>query len=132
MNKFNLLDKLCINIDQRLKALTPLNEASGRSTPDQALSEPSLTSKEKRISVGLMRVNHAGEVCAQALYLGQGLTAGLTRIRTQMVKSGQEERDHLTWCKKILAELNCHPIYLIPLWFPGSFFRGARTPFSLV
>ena len=87
--------------------------------------EPSLTLKEKKHVAGLMRVNHAGEVCAQALYQGQAITAQLTTVRAQMTIAATEELEHLAWCEQRLTELGSRPSVLNPLWYSGSFLLGA-------
>lgn len=81
--------------------------------------------QRKKHVAGLMRVNHAGEVCAQALYQGQALTAQLTHIKKQMSDAAAEETDHLAWCEERLAELGSKPSILNPLWYGGSIILGA-------
>lgn len=83
-----------------------------------------LTLKEKRHSAGLMRINHAGEVSAQALYQAQSLTARSEAVRHSMQLSAQEENDHLIWCKQRLTELESRPSYLNSFWYAGSFIVG--------
>ena len=80
---------------------------------------------ERRLISGLLRVNHAGEVCAQALYQGQALTAQLTSTKAQMHAAAQEELDHLAWCEQRLRELNAQPSVLNPLWYVSTFLLGA-------
>ena len=87
-------------------ALAPLNEA------------------EKRLSGALMRVNHVGEVCAQALYTGQALASKNDQLRSQLEAAGREEIDHLAWTAERLAELDDRPSYLNPLWYAGAFAIG--------
>lgn len=77
-----------------------------------------------------MRVNHSGEVCAQALYQGQALTAQLTHIKKQMCDAAAEEIDHLAWCEERLAELDSKPSLLNPLWYAGSIVLGALAGFA--
>src|SRR5690606_30814756 len=86
-----------------------------------------LSNIEKQHIAGLMRVNHAGEVCAQALYQGQALTAKLDKVKEKMQQAAEEEIDHLIWCEQRLKELNSFTSYLNPLWFFGSFIIGAVT-----
>ncbi len=76
---------------------------------------------------GLMRINHTGEVCAQALYQGQAMTARLTHVRENMERAALEENDHLDWCNNRLQELGGHTSYLNPLWYLGSFTLGATA-----
>ena len=89
------------------------------------MREQSLTDEEKRRSAGLMRVNHVGEVCAQALYEAQAAFAHDDKTREQFVKSGQEELDHLAWTAERLDELGSRPSLLNPLWYVGSYALGA-------
>lgn len=120
---YTLLDKLCISIDQALKTLTNHADNTGVSYPAHA-EEAALEQRERVHSAGLMRVNHAGEVCAQALYHGQALASRATTMQAQMEQAALEEGDHLTWCKQRLDELGSHTSYLNPLWYAGSFCIG--------
>jgi 3-demethoxyubiquinol 3-hydroxylase len=88
---------------------------------------PSLTESEKRDSAALMRVNHAGEIAAQALYHGQALAARSAATRALLLKAAHEETDHLAWCETRLKELDSRPSLLNPLWYAGSFAIGAAT-----
>ncbi|NND44693.1 MAG: 2-polyprenyl-3-methyl-6-methoxy-1,4-benzoquinone monooxygenase, partial [Xanthomonadales bacterium] len=81
----------------------------------------------RRHVAGLMRINHTGEICAQALYAGQAATARNPDIRVQMEQASQEEIDHLSWCADRLAELDSRPSVLNPLWYAGSFAIGAAA-----
>src|SRR5690554_7056977 len=83
--------------------------------------------EERRHAAGLMRINHTGEVCAQALYQGQGLTAKLPEVRGQMEEAAQEEVDHLAWCDERLVELHDRPSLLNPLFYAASFGIGAAA-----
>jgi ubiquinone biosynthesis monooxygenase Coq7 len=74
-----------------------------------------------------MRINHVGEVCAQALYQGQATTARLDTVRDKMERAAQEENDHLAWCEQRLEELDSHKSYMNPLWYAGSFAIGAAA-----
>lgn len=124
--RYTLFDKISLQFDAALKALIPSQDlTTQRTNPAQGLSESELTSAERRHTVGLMRVNHMGEVCAQALYQGQALTARLDHVKTQMETAIQEERDHLLWCQQRIQELNGHTSYLNPLWYTASFTLGA-------
>jgi ubiquinone biosynthesis monooxygenase Coq7 len=83
-----------------------------------------LDAKQREHAAGLMRVNHVGEVCAQALYQSQKLVARNPEIRQMLDHSGQEEMDHLAWCETRLQELGSHTSYLNPIWYAGSFAIG--------
>ena len=92
----------------------------GESTPDVVLDEA-----ERRHAAGLMRINHVGEVCAQALYVGQAAVARDPSTRAHLMQAAQEETDHLAWCADRLDELGSRPSLLNPLWYGGSFAIGA-------
>lgn len=98
--------------------------ANARPNPAEAKPHHSLSSQEKKQSAGMMRVNHTGEVCAQALYLGQSFTTRNKILRNAFEEAAQEESDHLSWCAQRLIELESHKSYLNPLWFTGSLFIG--------
>lgn len=126
MRQLSLLDQVIHEFDTGLRALfVPAKRASKRNTPGQALEDAPLNSVQKRHVAGLMRVNHSGEVCAQALYQGQALTAQLEEVRTQMEQAAEEEVDHLAWCEQRLSDLDSQPSILNPLWYCGSFMIGA-------
>lgn len=127
MGPFNTLDALLNHVDNVLRTLLPPQQRSSkRPLPSQAVENSlPLTTAEKKHVAGLMRVNHAGEICAQALYQGQGLTAQLKDIKIQMAEAAAEETDHLAWCEHRLRELNNHPSYLNPFWYLGSLILGA-------
>jgi ubiquinone biosynthesis monooxygenase Coq7 len=112
--------------DIALRTLCPPDSRmSHRINPAQEVPTAVLNADETRHVAGIMRVNHAGEVCAQALYQGQALTANLTHIKEQMMKAAEEEIDHLAWCEERLNELNSKPSKLNALWYIGSFLMGA-------
>ena len=98
-----------------------------QATPQSAATPPSLSEAEKRDSAGLMRVNHAGEIAAQALYHGQALVARSAATRALLLKAAHEETDHLAWCETRLKELDSRPSLLNPLWYAGSFAIGAAA-----
>ena len=126
MSHLSLVDKLLCEIDTALRTLmVPEHRSSVRASPGQPLTEQSLSKQEKAHVAGLMRVNHAGEVCAQALYQGQALTAQLTEVKAQMTEAAAQEVDHLAWCEQRLRELDSRPSVLNPLWYAGSLALGA-------
>jgi ubiquinone biosynthesis monooxygenase Coq7 len=112
-------DRLIAALDQGLRAIAAPPVAT-RPSPAGALPEPTLSAAERRASAALMRVNHAGEIAAQALYVGQGLVARSTATRDLLASAAREERDHLAWCAARIAELGGRPSLLTPLWFAGS------------
>ncbi len=127
MPQLTPLDHLIINFDRGLRTLFGPPLGTGRVNPAQAAPETKLAEAEKRISMRLMRVNHAGEVSAQALYQGQALTAHTAAVRDNMKQSALEENDHLLWCQNRISELDGHISWLNPLWYTGSFTLGAMA-----
>src|SRR5690606_29270980 len=99
-------------------------DAGVRPNPGNAVDESALDPAQRRHAAGLMRVNHAGEVCAQALYLGQAAVAQDAATRERLLQSAREEGDHLAWCGQRLAELHSRPSLLNPLWYAGSYAIG--------
>ena len=120
---YSFADRLISNFDRALQTLTPGTQAATRPTPAQ--TQPQLSTSERRHSAGLMRVNHTGEVCAQALYQGQALTAKLIHVREEMEQAAAEEIDHLAWCEDRLRALGHKPSLLNPIWYSASFAIGA-------
>jgi 3-demethoxyubiquinol 3-hydroxylase len=118
-----MLDRLIIEFDKALKTLTA-DAYSVRQHPDIDLDNVDLSPEERRKSSSLMRVNHTGEVCAQALYSGQALTARDKSIAESLQQASKEETEHLAWCEKRIKELGGHTSYLNPVWYAGSFALG--------
>ncbi len=126
MYPLSWLDRLILEADTALRTLLPpAQRISQRQSPAHLVREVTLSEQEKKHVAGLMRVNHAGEVCAQALYQGQALTARLTHIKKQMQEAAAEETDHLAWCEERLQQLQAKSSRLNPLWYAGSLFLGA-------
>lgn len=122
----SFIDTLITEVDGALRTLIPPQKRiSVRCSPADHVTEHPLSSSERKHIAGLMRVNHAGEVCAQALYQGQALTAQLTHIKQQMALAAAEEVDHLAWCEERLTELGSKPSLLNPIWYVGSLLLGA-------
>lgn len=119
-------DHLLAVVDQALN-LDNLNAAVARANPAQTLTSPEPTAHDRRLVAGLMRINHTGEVCAQALYQGQALTARLPNVRAEMEEAAREEEDHLAWCEERVRELGSHTSVLNPLWYAMSFGIGAAA-----
>lgn len=118
------IDRLIIEFDTALRSIVGGANAQ-RPTPDSEQSSKSvLDTRERKHAAGLMRVNHVGEVCAQALYQSQKLVARNPQIQEMLSHSGQEEMDHLAWCETRLQELGSHTSYLNPFWYAGSFAIG--------
>jgi ubiquinone biosynthesis monooxygenase Coq7 len=123
----SLMDRLIIDFDRGFRTIFGGAATTGRRNPAAAAGETPLTAFERRHSAGLMRVNHAGEVAAQALYYGQALTARREDVREALDKAAREENDHLAWCEQRLCELDSRNSYLDPLWYLGSLAIGAVT-----
>lgn len=125
MHPTSFAEHVLIEMDKALRTVfKPTHRPTERPTPGPSHLTP-LSPSETRHVAGLMRINHTGEVCAQALYQGQALTARLTDVKAQMEQAAIEEIDHLAWCEVRLHELNSQPSFLNPLWYVQSFFIGA-------
>lgn len=122
---YSLLDRALINLDRGLRTVFGTPQATGRANPANDFAEVPLSDADRRLSIGLMRVNHAGEVSAQALYQGQALTARLPDVRDKMERAALEENDHLLWCEQRLDDLGGRTSLLNPLWYGGSLAIGA-------
>lgn len=116
-------DDLIVGFDRALRTLTGTTTSS-RPNPAASAPESPLTPDERRHAAGLMRVNHTGEVCAQALYQAQALTARDPKIRQRLAQAAREEEEHLTWTQQRLSELGSHTSFANPLWYAGSFAIG--------
>lgn len=126
MRTMRPIDRLLTEVDAAVRTVfTPKTRECERTNPATKLPEATLTPSEKKHIAGLMRVNHAGEVCAQALYRGQAVTAQLDTVREQMHEAALEEIDHLAWCEERLQELGSHPSVLNAFWYAGSWCIGA-------
>ena len=121
--RFDSVDHVLGGIDRIIKNLTVRPRAS-REVPDSAAAE-ALPAPDRAESIRLMRVNHSGEVAAQALYQGQALTARDAEVKSSMQRAAAEEMDHLAWCEQRLNELQGRPSLLNPLWYFGSLALGA-------
>ena len=122
----DLSDSIVVALDNGLKTLSGSFQNS-RQSPADAVEEGEMSELEKVHASGLMRVNHVGEICAQALYEGQSMTAGNSAVKEKLRKAGEEERDHLAWCSSRLKELKSRESFLAPLFYASSFCVGAIT-----
>ncbi len=122
---YTAADTLLINLDQAVRTLFGRPMTTGRPNPADNTPPAELQPAEQTEAARLMRVNHTGEVCAQALYQGQALTAQLHTVRDRMDQASTEENDHLAWCEMRLKELHSHPSILNPLFYAGAFTIGA-------
>jgi 3-demethoxyubiquinol 3-hydroxylase len=118
-----MIDSLIVAFDRALRTLSG-TATPARPAPGAKLAEPVLAPRERQHAAGLMRVNHTGEVCAQALYSAQALVARDPAIRARYERAAREEEDHLAWTQARLAEMRDRPSLLNPLWYAGSFAIG--------
>ncbi len=139
----SFIDQVICGVDRALRSVTSGTKAATRDipqpstnstnthsfdeSPENTPKDTPLNETERRHSAGLMRVNHSGEVCAQALYQGQALTAKLPHIRDDMERAADEEIDHLAWCESRLVDLDARPSLFNPLWYGMSFSLGAAA-----
>jgi ubiquinone biosynthesis monooxygenase Coq7 len=119
-----MIDDAIAGFDRALRTLTGLARSS-RPVPGDDLPQSELTDDERRLAGALMRVNHTGEVCAQALYSAQALVARDPSVAARYAAAAREEEEHLAWTQQRLAELSDRPSLLNPLWYAGSFAIGA-------
>lgn len=126
---YSLLDKLLIEFEHAAKTLLIKAPKSQRQNPADPLENTTLSKTESQISASLMRVDHTGEICAQALYRGQAFVAKSENTRAHLWQAADEEHDHLAWCQKRLNQLNSHTSFLNPFWYSGSFFIGVTAGF---
>ncbi len=124
---YSPLDTLLGGLDQALRTVFGPPPEAQRPNPAAAQPEAELDVAARELAGRLMRINHAGEVCAQALYQGQAATARLPNVREKMEQAAQEENDHLAWTAERIRELGTHTSYLNPLWYAGSFTIGAAA-----
>jgi 3-demethoxyubiquinol 3-hydroxylase len=118
------IDQFITTLDAGLRTLFASSVAA-RPRPDAALVEPALDDSSKSHAAALMRINHVGEVCAQALYSGQALISKNPQIVNALKHAAREETDHLAWCEARINELGGRKSLLNPLWYAGSFTLGA-------
>ena len=118
------IDRLIIEFDTALRSVVGGANSQRPAPGAELFSKTVLDTQERQHAAGLMRVNHVGEVCAQALYQSQKLVARNPQIQEMLNHSGQEEMDHLAWCETRLQELGSHTSYLNPFWYAGSFAIG--------
>ena len=121
----NTIDRLIHGFDGLLRTVARVKPEPQLPSPSRGALVDPMTDDEIRVSGGLMRVNHTGEICAQGLYNGQALFASDEATGTALAKAAEEELDHLAWCRERLHELNAKPSILDPLWYSVSFALGA-------
>lgn len=125
MRNYSFWDQLILHVDEVLSSIQPFSAATRTSPAERLMIQDSdLTKKQRQLSGNLMRINHVGEVCAQALYTGQALTARSKETRHKLKKAAQEEVDHLSWCQQRIHQLDTHVSYLNPFWYIGALLIG--------
>ncbi|UVJ43581.1 2-polyprenyl-3-methyl-6-methoxy-1,4-benzoquinone monooxygenase [Pseudomonas sp. LS1212] len=122
---YSPIDRLLLQADSAMRTLLPFSSHPSRPSPAIVQPDASLSEDDSRHVAGLMRINHTGEVCAQALYQGQALTARLPQVRKAMELAAEEEIDHLVWCEQRIRQLGSHTSVLNPLFYGMSFGIGA-------
>jgi len=122
--RMSLLDRLIQEVDRGLRTVAAANVAA-RPNPADGSRESVAEDAARRHAAALMRVNHAGEIAAQALYHGQALTARNPRTREALLQAARDETDHLAWCEQRVRELDDRTSLLAPVWYAGSFAIGA-------
>jgi len=125
MRHLNPIDQFIMQSDHALRTIFGKPVTTERKNPSGDTAEHNLSETERKLSSSLMRVNHSGEVSAQALYQGQALTARLEKVRDSMQRAALEENDHLAWTEQRLTELSSRKSLLNPVWYCGSFAIGA-------
>ncbi len=124
-SQHSFLDRCLIQFDQALRTCVPGSSVAQRISPATPVPSNELADTERKHAAGLMRINHTGEVCAQALYQGQATTARLGEVRESMHQAASEEVDHLAWCEERLQQLDSYPSVLNPAFYALSFGLGA-------
>jgi ubiquinone biosynthesis monooxygenase Coq7 len=125
MRDYSPIDRLLMHADTALRTIAGKPVVTHRDYPANEVDDCELSDEERTQVASLMRVNHSGEVSAQALYQGQALTARLSEVREKLEQAALEENDHLAWTESRLHELGNRTSYLNPLWYAGSFALGA-------
>ena len=119
------IDRVITIIDQALRLSSGLAPEPARPSPAEPIPDSEMDEETRKHVAGLMRINHTGEICAQALYAGQAVSARNEAVREEMSAAAKDELDHLSWCEKRLEDLDSHTSVLNPLWYAGSFAIGA-------
>ena len=121
----NTVDRFIHGFDGLLRTIARVKPEAHNSSPGMGALDDPMTEDEIKLSGGLMRVNHTGEICAQGLYNGQAVFASNPETAEALTKAANEELDHLAWCRERLDELGAKPSLLDPLWYTASFALGA-------
>ncbi|MDH3305764.1 MAG: 2-polyprenyl-3-methyl-6-methoxy-1,4-benzoquinone monooxygenase [Gammaproteobacteria bacterium] len=121
------IDRLLAGADKALRTIAAPVGPAARDYPARSIHEPALSAAQRSHAAGLMRVNHAGEVAAQALYQGHAAVARDSEIEQQMRQAAAEELDHLAWCEQRIQELGEEPSRMSPIWYAGAYVIGAAS-----
>ena len=124
---YSPIDRLLLQADAAMRTLLPFSGQPYRPSPAIVQPDVQMSDEDTRHVAGLMRINHTGEVCAQALYLGQAAVARDAATRAHLLQAAEEETDHLAWCHDRLEELASRPSLLNPLWYAGAWAIGAAA-----
>ena len=124
---FSIIDSIINEVDKGLRTSFGPAPRADRANPAVDKPDNEIPDRERELAGRFMRINHAGEICAQGLYQGQALTARLPRVRKKMEEAAQEENDHIAWTADRISELGGHASYLNPFWYAGSFALGAMA-----
>jgi ubiquinone biosynthesis monooxygenase Coq7 len=128
-NQSNLSSNLFNEFDRFLKIVSIAPHSPTQPTPQAGAIEAQLSLAHQKNIQGLMRINHTGEICAQALYFGQAMFAKDSKTKKQLLHAAEEEHNHLFWCQERLNDLESHTSILNPVWYLGSFVLGASAAF---
>ncbi|MGW8248186.1 MAG: 2-polyprenyl-3-methyl-6-methoxy-1,4-benzoquinone monooxygenase [Acidiferrobacterales bacterium] len=123
--RLSMIDRLLNELDKGVRTAFGPAPRAERANPAVKIEETELSRSERDLASRFMRINHAGEICAQGLYQGQAITARLPHVREKMEQAADEENDHIAWTADRIRELDGHTSYLNPLWYAGSFSLGA-------
>lgn len=126
-SQLSFLDRCLIQFDLALRTCVPGSSEARRVSPAKPFDDVEMSESDRAHAAGLMRINHTGEVCAQALYQGQAATAKLNDVRQSMEQAAAEEIDHLAWCEERLKQLDSQPSLLNPIWYALSYGMGAAA-----
>lgn len=127
IRELSAIDRILAGADNALRTIAAPAGRPARDNPASSIKEPTLSAAQKSHAAGLMRVNHAGEVAAQALYKGHATVARDKDVEQQMQRAAAEEFDHLAWCEQRIRELGEQPSRLSPIWYAGAYAIGAAS-----
>ncbi len=127
MRHYSRIDRFLITADRAVRAVSGTTGITARPSPAQRIPAAELSAEQRRLAGRLLRVDHAGEVAAQALYEGQAAWARDKEVHTRLRQSASDEHDHLAWCAERVHDLGTHTSWLNPVWYAGSLAMGAMA-----